>query len=67
MKSDVKFLIELAVSFVPFILFAIYNSKANIKKERRNRQYPMPIFAVVYTMDLPPGFMSLLKAASLPF
>ena len=50
MKSDVKFLIELAVSFVPFILFAIYNSKANIKKERRNRQYPMPIFAVVYTI-----------------
>ena len=50
MKSDVKFLIELAVSFVPFILFAIYNSKANIKKENRSRQYPMPFVAVIYTI-----------------
>ncbi|MBR5825834.1 MAG: hypothetical protein IKY78_01995 [Clostridia bacterium] len=50
MKSDVKFLIELAISFIPFILFAIYNSKANIKKENRNRQYPMPFAAVIYTI-----------------
>lgn len=50
MKSDVKFLIELAISFVPFILFAIFNSKANIKKEKRNRQYPMPFVAVLYTI-----------------
>lgn len=48
MKSDVKFLIELAISFIPFILFAVFNSRANIKKEKRNRQYPMPVVAVIY-------------------
>ena len=39
MKSDLKFFIELAVSFLPFILFAILNSKANVKKENRNVQF----------------------------
>ena len=52
MKSDVKFFIELAVSFLPFILFAFFNGKANVKKENRNRQYAMPVFAVVYSTVL---------------
>ena len=52
MKSNVIFLIELAVSFLPFILFAFFNSKANVKKENRNRQYVMPVVAVVYSVVL---------------
>ena len=52
MKSDMKFFIELAISFVPFILFAYLNGKANVKKENRNRQYLMPVFAVVYSAVL---------------
>ena len=52
MNSDVVFFIELAVSFLPFILFAILNGKANTKKEFRCRQYPMPAVAVVYSVVL---------------
>ena len=52
MKSDLKFFIELAVSFLPFVLFAFLNSKANVKKENRNRQYAMPVIAVVYSAVL---------------
>ena len=52
MKSDIMFFIELAVSFLPFILFAFFNSKANVKKENRHRQYAMPVFAVVYSVVL---------------
>ena len=33
MKSDIKFFMELVVSFLPFILFAFLNGKANVKKE----------------------------------
>ena len=52
MKSDLLFFIELAVSFLPFVLFAFLNSKANVKKENRNRQYAMPVIAVVYSAVL---------------
>jgi hypothetical protein len=52
MKSDLKFFIELAVSFLPFVLFALLNSKVNVKKENRNRQYPMPVIAVIYSAVL---------------
>lgn len=48
MRSNGLFFMELVISFLPFILFAILNSKANIKKASRHRQYAMPIFAVVY-------------------
>ena len=44
--------IRLAISFLPFILFAYLNGKANTKKEVRNRQYGMPILAVVYSVVL---------------
>lgn len=50
MNSNVKFFLELAVSFLPFILFAYLNGKANVKKENRHRQYIMPVFAVVYSI-----------------
>lgn len=52
MKSDVIFFIELAISFLPFILFAFFNGKANVKKENRNRQYAMPVIAVIYGVVL---------------
>lgn len=52
MNNNVMFLIELTISFLPFILFAFFNSKANIKKENRYRQYPMPVFAVIYSIVL---------------
>lgn len=52
MKSDILFFIVLIVSFLPFILFAFFNSKANVKKEKRNRQYAMPVVAVVYSVVL---------------
>ena len=52
MKSNILFFIELAVSFLPFILFAFFNSKANVKKENRNRQFAMPVLAVIYSVVL---------------
>ena len=52
MKSDIKFFMELVVSFLPFILFAFLNSKANVKKVNRSRQYAMPVIAVVYSVVL---------------
>ena len=50
--NNILFFIELIVSFLPFILFAFFNSKANIKKENRNRQYAMPVVAVLYSVVL---------------
>ena len=52
MNNDVKSFIKLAISFLPFILFAFFNAKANVKKENRHRQYPMPVIAVVYSAVL---------------
>ena len=52
MKSSLLFFVVLIVSFLPFILFAFFNSKANVKKENRNRQYAMPIIAVLYSVVL---------------
>ena len=52
MISDILFLIEVLISFLPFVLFAFLNAKANTKKEVRNRQYLMPIIAVVYSAVL---------------
>ena len=52
MKSDIPFYLKLIVSFLPFIVFAVLNSKANTKKPVRNRQYPMPVLAVVFVAQL---------------
>lgn len=52
MKFDIWFLIKLLVSFLPFVLFAFLNGKANTKKEVRHRQYLMPALAVVYSIVL---------------
>ncbi len=52
MRSNILFFIVIIVSFLPFILFAYFNSKANVKKENRNRQYAMPVIAVIYSVIL---------------
>ena len=52
MSKENLFLIELAVSFIPFMLFAFFNCKANVKKANRHRQYLMPVIAVVYSVVL---------------
>lgn len=50
MIGKIIFLLKLAVSFLPFILFAFFNAKANVKREVRNRQYPMPVVALIYSV-----------------
>ena len=52
MKPNILFFLVLIISFLPFVLFAFFNSKANTKKEDRSKQYIMPIFAVVYSVVL---------------
>ncbi len=52
MTNDVMSYVKIIVSFLPFIAFAFLSSKFNTKKEVRNRQYPMPILAVVYSAAL---------------
>lgn len=52
MKSEILFLIVLAVSFLPFILFAFFNAKANVKKDVRHQQFLMPVIALVYSIVL---------------
>ena len=52
MKSNILFFIKVAASFLPFVLFAFLNSKANTKKEKRERQFAMPAVAVVYSIVL---------------
>ncbi len=53
MKSEIVInLLKLAASFLPFVLFAYLNGKANTKKEFRHRQYLMPVLAVIYSVVL---------------
>ena len=52
MKSDTLLLAELAVSFLPFILFGYLNGKVNVKKEVRYKQFLLPILAVIYAIVL---------------
>jgi predicted tellurium resistance membrane protein TerC len=65
MITDIILYIVLAVSFLPFIFFAYLNSKANVKKENRNRQFIMPVFAVVFSI-LGVVFMDTVSAFLLP-
>ncbi len=52
MTNNSMLLLEIAVSFLPFILFAFLNGKANVKKQNRHRQYAMPVIAVIYSVVL---------------
>ena len=36
----------------PFLLFALLNTKANLKKQYRSRQFLMPLFSVIYCLAL---------------
>lgn len=42
----------LFLSFIPFILFVFLNSKVNVKKEVRNKQFFMPFVAVAVSIIL---------------
>lgn len=52
MKNDLLFLLKAALTAMPLLLFVFLNSKANLKKEIRSRQFYMPIVAVVYCIVL---------------
>lgn len=52
MNSNIAFYVKLAIAFLPFLLFAFLNSRANVKKEIRCRQYPMPLVAILYSVVL---------------
>ena len=52
MTNDTFFLITFALTFLPFVFFAFLNSKANTKKPVRNRQYLMPVLALIYCIVL---------------
>ena len=52
MNGNIVLLIQLVISFLPFVLFAFLNGKVNMKKEVRNRQYLLPPFAVIYSVVL---------------
>ena len=50
--NKILFFIELTVSFLPFLIFAFFNSKANVKKEVRYKQFAMPLIAVIFSLVL---------------
>lgn len=52
MINDLRFLAKAALFAIPFLLFALLNSKANLKKKNRCRQYFMPPVAIVYSVVL---------------
>ena len=52
MKNNTLFYVELAASFLPFVLFVLLNGRVNLRKEIRHRQYAMPVFAVLYSLVL---------------
>ena len=52
MIANLIFILKLAIAFLPFLLFAFFNTKVNVKKERRSRQYLMPVLAIVYSIVL---------------
>ncbi len=44
----IKYIGKMIIMLLPFLLFALLNAKANLKKELRSRQMLMPIAALVY-------------------
>ena len=52
MIDDLLYLIKILVAFLPFALFAFFNSKANMKKKVRYKQYYMPFAALLYCIVL---------------
>ena len=66
MMSDIPLYARLMISFLPFLLFAVLNGKANVKKAVRCRQYLMPVVAVIYGVALM-IFMDYLSALCLQY
>ncbi len=52
MISDIVLTIKLLIGFLPFLLFAYLNTKANVKQQVRNRQYMMLPVAIAYSVTL---------------
>ncbi len=52
MISSLIFILKLVLSFLPFVLFIYFNSKANAKREVRHTQYIMPVVALAYSIVL---------------
>ena len=48
MKSDAMFFLELAVFFLPFLLFVFLNARANLPRQIRCKQFAMPLVALIY-------------------
>ena len=52
MINNMSFFLKLIVSIIPFVLLILANGGANVKREIRNRQYLMPLVAVIYSIVL---------------
>lgn len=48
MINDIGFWVRVILLTAPFIILELLSSKANLKKKHRNRQYYMPIVAIVF-------------------
>ena len=64
MNRDTVFLIELTISFIPFVLFTILNQALNVKKNVRCQQYVMPLLAVIYSIILMISLENLVAATN---
>lgn len=63
MSDIILYMIKLLLCLLPFILFALLNMRANLKKRYRSRQFLMPALALVYCVLLLrflPGLIQLL-------
>ncbi|MBQ2061129.1 MAG: hypothetical protein II458_00420 [Oscillospiraceae bacterium] len=52
MINTILNLLKIVLFTAPFVLFALLNGKANLKKDIRSRQLPMPILALIYCIVL---------------
>lgn len=50
MIDEIKFILAIITAFLPFAVFVFLNSKANLKRQNRYKQFYMPVLAVVYSV-----------------
>ena len=48
MRSDYPVFVDALIYFLPFAVFLLLNNLANVKRENRYKQYPMPFVALGY-------------------
>lgn len=48
MITKIPAILRIILLSIPFVLFALLNNKANLKKEKRYRQLPMVVLALIY-------------------